>query len=371
MAPIKVGFVGYGWSVRIFHLPFVVPNPDLEVYAFLQRKSSAETARHCTVDYPDARHYRTAQDFFADGAIELVVVCTDTETHFEFAEQALLAGKHVLVEKPFLATSAEADSLTALAKKQNRILTCYQNRRYDSDFLTLQRYVEEGVFGKITEFVNSFDYHVSASQRASLEAKQAVSEDFVNSIGSHTIDQALQLFGRPSSVTGIIYNLLSPNDAFTIILHYTGKHEGLMCTIKSSSVSVLSPAFTPRFTLRGTHGSFLKTGQDCQVEHLTERQLSPTDPEFGVEPASHHAYLATRVDSDKDKFEEPSLPHVVKFDGYVPSRRGCWMDFYRDLVKAIRGEGEVVVRPEESRDGIRVLELARESAEKSVTVAWS
>ncbi len=100
MAPINVGIMGYGFSTKSFHLPFILPNPDLNVYAFLQRaaapadKSTVEPGKHCTVDYPNAKHYRTADEFFADPEIELVVVCTQHDTHAEFAERALLAKKH-------------------------------------------------------------------------------------------------------------------------------------------------------------------------------------------------------------------------------------------------------------------------------------
>jgi len=100
MSPINVGFLGYGFSTKSFHLPFILPNPDLKVYAFLQRspapstRSGIEPGNHCTVDYPDAKHYQTADDFFADSNIDLVIVCTHHDTHAEFAERALLAGKH-------------------------------------------------------------------------------------------------------------------------------------------------------------------------------------------------------------------------------------------------------------------------------------
>lgn len=106
MAPIKVGLLGYGNSAKYFHLPFILPNPNLQVYAFLQRKeaptdeSNVGPGLHCTIDYPDAQHYRTADDFFADGQIELVIVCTHHDTHFEFAKKALLSGKHGIALPP-------------------------------------------------------------------------------------------------------------------------------------------------------------------------------------------------------------------------------------------------------------------------------
>ncbi|WPH03186.1 Putative gfo/Idh/MocA-like oxidoreductase, NAD(P)-binding domain superfamily [Acrodontium crateriforme] len=163
MSPINVGILGYGASITIFHLPFILLNPDLNVIAFLQRKeapqgeAAVEPGTNCIVDYPNAKHYRQVDEFWTDQEIELVIVCASSERHAALAEKALLAGKHVVVEKPFTVTSAEADKLTALAKQQGKALTCFQNRRYDSDFLTLQHLVKIGSFGQITEFENRYD----------------------------------------------------------------------------------------------------------------------------------------------------------------------------------------------------------------------
>ncbi|KAF8851083.1 NAD(P)-binding protein [Acephala macrosclerotiorum] len=130
MAPLNVGLMGYGFSTKSFHLPFILPNPDLKVYAFLQRapapSGKVEKGKHCTVDYPAAKHYQTADEFFADPNIDIVIVCTHHDTHAEFAEKALLAGKHAVVEKPFTVSTEEADRVIAASKKSGRILTVFQ-----------------------------------------------------------------------------------------------------------------------------------------------------------------------------------------------------------------------------------------------------
>ena len=151
MAPINVGLIGYGFATKSFHLPFILPNPDLNVYAFLQRaapptEKDVKPGVHCTVDYPDAKHYRTADDFFADPDIELVIVCTQHESHADLAERSIKAGKHgiftqfkrggniinvrgsVVVEKPFTITTAEADHLLKLAEGSDKILTDFQSK---------------------------------------------------------------------------------------------------------------------------------------------------------------------------------------------------------------------------------------------------
>ncbi|KAF2165102.1 hypothetical protein M409DRAFT_67390 [Zasmidium cellare ATCC 36951] len=375
MAPIKVGIVGYGSSTKVFHLPFILPNPDLEVVAFLQRaeapkdKSNVEKGVHCTVDHPNARHHRTAQDFFADEEINLVIVCTHPATHAEFAEQALLAGKHVVVEKPFTPTSTEADNLIALSKKQQKLLTVYQNRRYDSDFLTLRHHISQGAFGKITEFANHYDVddppwiHGSGSREP-----LGPGERLLYGLGAHSIDQTLVLFGRPRRVFAVVRSLVVEGDTFTMILQY--EDSDLVCTIKTTPVSPVPPAFALKYWVRGTKGVLIKNGEDVQIEHLLEKGLEVTDEGFGVEPERYHGYLTTREEID-GKFETPSSESAVKFDGRVPSLRGCYADFYRDVVAAVRGEREVVVKPEESRDVIRCIEFARESAETGKVVEWS
>jgi len=209
--PINVGIVGYGFSTKCFHLPFILPNPELNVYAFLQRATGLADAKrwgHCTVDFPQAKHYRTADDFFADKNIELVVICT--HNHEEFVERALNAGKHgesptsgrkrgcdeltpsiVVVEKPFVPTSDKAEKLVALAKEKGKVLTVFHStspayqgvyhvryrtrryesesnrgrsltsaadRRYDSDFRTLEHLVNKGALGEVMEAQMHFDF---------------------------------------------------------------------------------------------------------------------------------------------------------------------------------------------------------------------
>lgn len=171
MAAIKVGIIGYGGSAKSFHLPFILPNPDLEVYAFLQRAppppnpSEVKPGTHCTVDFPEAKHYRTADDFFADDQIDLVVVCS-SGAHGEFAERALGAGKHVVVEKPFVNTSGEADRLVGLAREVGRVLTVFHSGFFCvlCLFFSLSRVDQSTLFVSHICFVPSlFLFHSFAS----------------------------------------------------------------------------------------------------------------------------------------------------------------------------------------------------------------
>jgi len=366
--------MGYGFSTNCFHLPFILPNPDFKVYAFLQRaeapsnKSAVESGKHCTVDYPDAKHYRTADDFFADPNIDLVIVCTQHDTHAEFAERALLAGKHVVVEKPFTVDTAEADHLIALSKKGDKVLTVFQNRRYDSDFRTLQTLVEASAFGTITECEMHYDFDFPDWISSWDSPGWAPGDGLMYGIGSHTIDQALLLFGTPANVTGFYRALRGieskTDDSFTIILQYSGAKKNLFVTVKTSAVAPMQ--YPLKFFVRGYDGSFVKFGDDKQESQIMAGQTTAT-PGFGVEPEATWGLLTT-----KEKFHE-SQAHDErngKWVGKFPSANGDYLGYYVDVVKAIRKEGDVKVTAEHARNGLRVIELARESAEKGRTLPF-
>lgn len=298
-----------------------------------------------------------------------------------------------MIEKPFTLTSAEADKLIALAKQKKRILTVYQNRRYDSDFRTLRHLMslDPSPFGKITEFTTHYDIDRPEWISKWTSPELVPGEGMLYGLGTHSIDQALLLFGRPKGVTAFLRVLRmeggekAAEDSFTIILQYQGAQKDLIVTIKTT---IVSPQIKQmKYVLRGTKGSFQKViyclghsslftslicqqkGEDVQIENLLEFGRQPTDPGFGVEPPRFHGKLHTGKASDP-AFRDPKEPAIV-FSGKVPSQPGSYMDYYRDVVSAIRGEKSVAVQPEQSRAGIRVIELARESAVKGLTVPWS
>ncbi|KAH7372076.1 hypothetical protein BKA64DRAFT_750894 [Cadophora sp. MPI-SDFR-AT-0126] len=366
--PIKLGIVGYGGSARFFHLPYILPNPDLSVYAFLQRAEApsnpaeAKPGTHCTVDYPDAKHYRTSEEFFGDVDIELVIVCTHHNTHSEFAEKALRAGKHVVVEKPFTTSSKEADRLIGIAKEAGKVLTTFQNRRYDGDFLTLKELLAKNALGRITEAEIHYDFENPPWMKYMSAKKYTPGDGMMFGLGSHSIDQALVLFGRPKSVTAFLRDLREADseveDTFTIILQYESK---LLVTIKTTIKTCMEEQL--HYFVRGTEGSFMKYGTDPQEAHAISG-LSASDPSFGIEDSSLHGTLTTYTQF------HPSQTHNAekgKWVGKYPAVRGWIRGYYEDVVDAVRG-GKVVVDPGDSRDGIRVMEMARESHERGITV---
>ncbi|AEO53677.1 hypothetical protein MYCTH_2295344 [Thermothelomyces thermophilus ATCC 42464] len=377
MAPIKVGIVGYGFATKCFHLPYILPNPELEVYAFLQRAAPpsdpSETPRwgHCTIDFPQAKHYRTAEEFFADELIELVVVCTST-AHGEYAERALVAGKHVVVEKPFVNTSAEADRLIALAREKGKILTVFHNRRFDSDFRTLHHLVTHGALGDILEADIHFDYPDPSWISGWTMKEYTPGQGMTFALGTHTLDQALYLFGRPSSVTGFFRSNRGidseVDDTHTIILQYYGEQKNLLVTVKTAIVTNMKDQL--RFFVRGNKGTYLKFGTCPQESQATAAPGEPaTSPDFGVEDERIWGTLTTTAEFDPktQQFDEQSKKYVGKY----PSLRGWYRGYYENVSAAILGREEVLVKPETARDGLRIIELARESHEKGCTVPWS
>ncbi|KAH6989647.1 oxidoreductase [Ilyonectria sp. MPI-CAGE-AT-0026] len=384
MAPINVGIVGYGFAAKSFHLPFITANPEYNVAAILQRAaapadpSTAPAGSHCTVDYPKAKHYRSADEFFADPGIELVVVATHGDTHALFAEKALTAGKHVIADKPFTQTSAEANGIIELAKKKNLILTCFQNRRWDGDFQTLRKLIGSNAFGSITEAEIHYDFETPTWLSAVTADEYAPGLGMTYGLGTHSLDQAVVLFGRPKSVTGFFRaqrevaakgDNADIEDAFTIILQYDGDQQGLLVTVKTSIITPMNQQL--KYLVRGSEGSYVKFQQrsTCVQEEQIAKGLLPTDPRFGIEPKEFNGILTTLSEFDA-KYQSLD-PETNKYSGRYPTTAGRWLGVYENLAAAIKGTAELEVKAEQSRDGIRIIELARESHKKGCTVAWS
>ncbi|PVH85964.1 oxidoreductase [Cadophora sp. DSE1049] len=369
MSQIKVGFVGYGGSAKTYHLPYLLPVKEFQIYAFLQRGAAPSTesapGSHCTIDFPETKHYHTVEDFFGDPAIDLVIVTTHTDTHGSFAEKAIAAGKHVVVEKPFTRTSEEADKLLIMAKKKGVILTVYQNRRWDGDFMTLRELVSKRALGTITEAQIYYDFENPPWIKYLSAKKYTPGDGLLFGLGSHTLDQALVLFGRPKSVTAILKVLRGVesevDDTFTVILQYDSP---LLVTVKTTIISCLPQPL--KYIIRGTEGSYY--GDDIQ-ERQTLSGMSSTDPAFGINPEEEYGKLTTytKFDSIHQKFD----PLSKKYHGTYPTLNGFNQGYYETLADTLRRNAPLQVDPQTSRDGIRLMELARESHDTGQTVIWS
>jgi predicted dehydrogenase len=355
MAEIGVGIIGYGLAGQVFHAPFVSAVPGLKLEAFVERRMD-EAHRA----YPATRTYRSVDELLRDPKIELVVVATPNETHYGFAKQALEAGKHVVVDKPFAETSAQAEELIALAKKQGKVLAPFHNRRWDGDFLTVKKVLAEGQLGRLVTFESHFDRFKPIPRGHSWKESAHPANGMLMDLGPHLVDQALALFGLPALVTASVRTDREGStieDAFDIILTY----EKLLVVCRASMLACLA---APRFLLHGTAGSFRKWGLDPQ------------------EPAIVAGAKVPRLGEARDWLcEDESLwgellvaPVLTAPTTLVKTKVqtdcGDYRGFYANVRDAIEGAAQLAVTPEDGLAVAKVLEAARKSSaeRRSVTL---
>ncbi|RNI29822.1 oxidoreductase [Rufibacter immobilis] len=349
---IKVGLIGFGMAGQIFHAPFIHVVEGLELVCI--RETKEEKIRLARSRYPEARITSQADELIHDPAIDLVVVATPNTSHFPLAKQALLAGKHVVVEKPFTATTAEADELIQLAQQQQKLLTVYQNRRLDSDFKTVRKVIQSGVLGNLVEYKAHFDRFRPLLKGNTWKEQEGPGAGIVYDLGSHLIDQALVLFGLPKEISAevCIQRPASPvADKFEATLYY----ERLQVNL---SAGLLVRELSPRYTLHGDRGSFLKYGLDVQEKALNEGALPHLTSNWGVEPETIWGHLNTEHQG-------------LHFMGKVESETGHYRGFYDNVYAAITGQADLEVKPEQARDVIKVIELIMQSSQEKRRVRLS
>ncbi len=345
---INVGLVGYGLAGRVFHAPIITSVPNLRLKKVVERHANDSSKR-----YPEVEVVRDVSDLLKDDEIDLVVITTPNTSHFQFARDSLMAEKHVVVEKPFTTTSAEAQHLIDLARGQNRIITVHQNRRWDGDFQTVKRLLDEKLLGRLVEYESHFDRFRNYEQPGAWREEDEPGSGILFDLGSHLIDQAQVLFGVPQMIMADIRiqrDFARTADNFELILYY----EQLKVTLKAGML-VREPS--PRFILHGTEASFVKYGLDVQEEAL-KQGLTPEAPHWGEEPDEQWGTLYTQAG-------EQTLQQRIET---VPGR---YQAFYQNLVEAINGETELIVKPEEAMNTIRVIELATESSQKRAAIPYS
>ncbi|WP_114780708.1 Gfo/Idh/MocA family oxidoreductase [Botryobacter ruber] len=348
---INVGLIGFGMSGRVFQVPFLDSVPGFRLVKV--RETREANINILRARYPDAQVVSQVEEIFGDEAVELVIVASATPTHYELTKAALLAGKHVVVEKPFTSTSAEADELIELAKKQQRLLTVYQNRRWDSDFLTVKKVLASGMLGNLVEYEAHFDRFRNTITPNTWKEENLPGTGVLYDLGVHLVDQALCLFGLPDEVTGMVRIQREGSkviDNFKLLLHYPR----LTVTLRSG---MLVREVGPRYTLLGDQGSFLKYGLDVQEETL-KAGIGPKDlPAWGVEPEE----IWGRINTTHNGL------HVI---GKIESEHGDYRGLYENVYKALTGEAELEVKPEQARNAIRVLELALQSSQEKRTLKF-
>jgi scyllo-inositol 2-dehydrogenase (NADP+) len=339
MNPIKTALLSYGMSGEIFHAPLLAVNPGFTLTSIVQRNSEKAKQR-----YPYVKIAKQVDEVMNDSAIELIVINTPNESHYPYATQALEAGKHVIVEKPFTVTTQEADNLIALAKKKNKILTVFQNRRWDGDFMTVKKVVENKWVGKIAEFELHYDRYRNYIEANTWKEEQGPGSGILYNLGSHMLDQVLALFGLPLEVDARV-GIQRPNgkveDFYDIRMQYNDFH----AIVKSS---YLVRESTPRYILHGTEGSFIKYGIDPQEQALKDGKV-PGTAGWGADAKELWGKINTTIGG-------------LHIEGHVETIAGDYTQFYKNIFESIRNGKPLAVKPEESKDGIRLIEACYESS---------
>jgi len=341
-APLRVALIGYGLAGRVFHRPLIGVTPDLVITSVVT--SAAERRAAAEDDIPGVRVLDGVDQLWARaGEHDVAVVATPNALHATVARAALEAGLHVVVEKPFAAHAADARRLVDVATRHGRVLTVFQNRRWDGDFLTVDQVIAAGSIGEVARFESRFErWQPSADlsawrQRAEPDAAGGLLYD----LGSHLVDQAIQLFGRPSSVYAEMSSRrpgVSVDDDTFIALQHAG---GVSSHLSASAVAALPAA---RFRVLGSSGAYAKHGLDIQEEQL-RAGVPANAAEFGVEPPTRWGRL-----------------HTQGQERLHPTERGRWVDFYAMLTDAIRNGAPPPVDPNDAVVVIEVLEAALTSA---------
>lgn len=347
MAPVNTAICSFGMSGRVFHAPFLHVSPNFQFYSVWEREKNLASQI-----YPGVRVVRTLEELLADEDVELVIVNTPNYTHFDYARRALEAGKHVILEKPFTVTEAEGLELIALAKKVEKKLTSFQSRRFDSDYRTVRRVVQSGILGKIVEAEFHYDRYTPVLSPKVHKETPGPGRGLLYDLGSHLIDQALQLFGDPEAVfadLSIIRDNSKVDDYMEVLLYYPG----MRVRIKSSYL-VREPI--PSYSVNGHLGTFLKSRTDVQERHLLAGEM-PGGRDWGVEPEAERGLLHTESDGK-----------VIR--EYVTSERGNYMDFFTGVHEAIRHDKPLPVTAEEGVRIIRVIEKAYESKREKKVVPF-
>ena len=251
---LKAAVIGYGFGGRMFHAPPITRTPGLELAAIVSRRAD-EIAR----DHPGARAVASPEAVFADSSIALVAITTPNAAHYPLAAQALAAGKHVVVDKPFALTGAEARDLAKRAEAAGRLLSVFHNFRWYSDYLTVKRLVAEGTLGDISYFESHFDRYEPKVPDAWREKPAPASGTWWD-LGPHLVDQALQLFGRPESLFADLA-VQRPGGTATDYFHVLMRYGKRRVVLTGSS---LAPQHELRFVIHGAKASFVKYGIDMR-----------------------------------------------------------------------------------------------------------
>jgi predicted dehydrogenase len=348
-APLAVGLVGYGYAGKTFHAPLIAAVPDLRLAAV----ASSDAAK-VHADWPGVAVHASAAELVARDDLDLVVIATPNDTHYPLARAALLAGRHVVVDKPFTVALADARELVELARRRERVLSVFHNRRWDGDFLTLRRLLADGGLGRVVEMNSRHDRFRPEVRRRWRESAGAGAGLWFD-LGPHLVDQALQLFGRPRAITLALDRVRDgalADDWFHAHLRYERLHVHL-------HAGMLVAAAAPRFAVHGTLGSFVKQGLDAQEDALKAgvRPAWPPQPGWGVDPG--RALRVTPAGAGAAVTQPVAM---------LP---GAHQAYYAGVAAAVRGTGPNPVPADEALDVMALIELGIASAGQRRELEWA
>jgi predicted dehydrogenase len=344
----RVALIGYGLAGEAFHAPLIAVEPNLELAAIVTRDPQRRAA--ATERYPSVELLDRADDVFARaGDFDLVVVASPNATHVPLAQSAIDAGLDVVVDKPLAASAAEAEDLRRHAEARGRLLIPFHNRRWDGDFLTLQRLVELGALGDVARYESRFERwrpEVAADRWRESGAPQDAG-GLLFDLGVHLIDQALVLFGPAARVYAELdarrAGAQVDDDVFVAITHESGVRSHLWA-------SVLAGELAPRLRVLGTAATFVKHGLDVQEAQL-RAGLTPSDVAFGAEDEAAWGAL-----------------HAGDETQAIETERGRYQGFYAGVVAALRG-GALPVQPQDAVAALAIIDAARVSAAEGRVVS--
>jgi scyllo-inositol 2-dehydrogenase (NADP+) len=345
---VRVGLIGFGMAGQAFHAPVIQGVEGMELACILERRGTLAQEK-----YPKVRVARTLDELLTDKEIQLCVIATPNDSHFEYARACLLAGRDVVVDKPFAPTLRECEELVRLAAERGRLITVYQDRRWDGDFGTVKKIVQSGRLGKVVEYECRYDRFRLEPRGNWREHPDQPAAGVLFDLGPHVIDQALVLFGEPRAITASAFcqrETSKVDDAFDVCLEYPGLRA-------MGRARIIAFAPSQHFLIHGTKGSFVKYGMDPQEARLrADNYPQGTDwgADWGVEPEELWGTLSP--------VREPSVK--------VKTERGDYRGFYANVRDAIEKKAALDVTPEQALRTMRALVLAHKSSREKRTVEW-
>ncbi len=345
---IDVGLMGFGLAGRAFHAPVIRAVPGLRLAAILQR-SGNEAAQL----YPDVHIVRSLEELLGMRNTRLVVIATPNDTHYSLARRCLEAGRDVVVDKPFTATLKEAAELVQFAQERGRLLTVYQNRRYDGDFQAVQQIVSSGNLGRVVRFETNYDRFRPQLKAGAWRERSVASGGILFDLAPHLIDHTLLLFGLPQAISADIRierDNAVVDDSFDLTLYYPRDCRAVL------RATMLAATLRPRFVLHGTKGAYVKQNFDVQEPKLRAGRIPWEETPTQTEQEENSGVL-TLANADGTTTERKVRPGT-----------GDYRAYYANVRDAMLGVANLAVSPQHALNIMRILELARESSNRGCMI---